>query len=163
MILEQRGFNFPLEPYLYKLSWDLSKLDRRILQTRQRLSAYRSQQQGLDVVMEQQIRHLQIGQSQRPDPAFHNHGLIYLSRLRLQLQELSRLMQAAQTHLSALQCDRQLLQTKIENLREQRTAALVAYGRSLQRRTALEADRDWLARHGSGPTTAWASGLDEPC
>lgn len=156
MSLEQRGFNYPLEPYLQKLSWDVTRLDRQIVQVRQRLVGCRVNQQSLEQALEHQARRLQWGQHDRPDPSLQRHGLAYLTGLRGQLQAIISLIQAIQFHLGALLRSRQNLQTKLDNLRENRSVALVAYGRSLERRQALEADRDWLARQCAGTGAAAA-------
>lgn len=146
MTADLRGFDYPLEPLRVRQQWQLDALRvrlgtvlRKLTDAQQRLEDLRSQHTA-------RSRELSDHVSRRWDVAHHGGSLRWLAQLRSMLQQLEGEIAELRALKSDLGAQCLACQHRLDVLDTHRNEVQSDFAREETRRTANEADREWLTR-----------------
>jgi hypothetical protein len=150
MSADLRGFSYALEPVRRQREWKLDAAQAR-LGTLQRQVA-RSEAERAAIEEECRIQAGQVSRAwmARPDPAAQVRLLAFLSALHQRRVDAEREIADLKTQLDEARRDCASRQQDLEVLNLHRVETVRAYGAEQFRKSSVQADQDWGARHSDG-------------
>lgn len=149
-----RSFDYALEPMRRRRSWELDAALARQANANTRLHALRSKVLELDRDCDTHARDASAAWLRHSDAAGLERNLNHLAALQSTRAALMREMDKLHEQLAQLKLQSISAQQRVEVLNRHRQQQEQEYGVAQLRKSAVEADRDWVGRRPRTETNA---------
>lgn len=146
MSSDLRGFRFALEPLLQRQSWQFEALQHRIARQQKQVAEAEATKKAVETSLATVCDDVARQTVQRLTPETRQQQLLWMARLRQELQDAQRKLDQLQHEKNNLQAELRKRQASMQVIRDHRQDCLKDYSMERERHQSAVADQEWMAR-----------------